>query len=767
MSSQTFQLVNSTNIALALNSDSFTFIGPGAQYYSMTTSIPPEGILVNIDSTFDFDVEYNPTASGVHDAVLQIRSNYSELLAVSLTGRGLSIQQIETFTYEDTVYDYQIEEQGNTERYVPITVRNNGEVDLTVSDIVYQGVTGINSYISTIKTTPATISPGQTVKIADVAFDISAAGTTTATLNILHNSPIDSGVTPIQAVSNILETDSSVEFNVSSVNLGNVNPNTLVTYGGTLRIQAPLGNHLNVVVTGVSSSNADFSVNNSIFPVTLTPGEFIDITLQYQSQPLTIGAVSTSLTISTTNPFVSRQPCSVSANVITVKNLTYSLLNTTTFPNRLAVGQKHPLNRIVRFTAAANNNAPVAITPQNLIENFYHHSTTPVSLTPGQHVDLELCFRPVDFVNGTRNGLVRYVTDSNLGTLNLTCYGVANVIKVDPYADLLLSQIHDLSSNRNPFGTDVRLKNGAVWIDNRDTDYPVTITGFQLGNTCYTDSRALTDDEKSVFGTSNSFPLVVPANSSRIYQYDKVPFGEDFAIIVLDYSLVGVDSKISLPIRARYMPSNNAVADYSLTYNQIENLPVEYQTVNYKVNNHVVYAGDATFNIAGNPATQPHGVCANGRLELPSFMHEYNDEWYDIKIRNDGSVDLEFVSQLSSMYHLTPEINHSDEPNIWVVNDVNIFFGGFLMYWSGRVLADVRSNGGRHPNNTYWMIDQTQQHVSGTTYVNHVIAPGQTKVIARVRKIRANAPPMLLTLQFNSDKCWFMQMLVCEKDYSW
>jgi hypothetical protein len=750
----TLNIRNASSFPVTLTPNSFAFGGPDAQYFSMHTAPPVDGVVLNPSDEVEYEISYAPTASGTHNSILYITTNTPVSASIPLTGSGVKVQLLARMPNAVEYFEY---ERAGTTVSLPIQIRNNGERNLTVTalSIVSVDLEYYNnpSQIVNLPATPFTVAPGQTHTIGVLEVDVENYDITTGVVRVTHDSPVDNGVSDVAAVVTLKSTSSHIEFNASTFAFGNVNPNTQYTFAGVFQVRAPASNVLPVTVTGIVFGNSQASITGTSFPFTLNPGQTRNITLRFKSTQFAVGLQSISATINTNNPFVTKTGAVVTANVLQVRNLTFSTPNGTVFPNRLPVGNIHPVPRIARFTASATNNVNATVTPEQLVQNFTPGIITPIAVAPGQTVDIPINFTPKDWANGVRTGNVRFVTNSNLGTFNHGFSGTANRVRVDPQYELLFSHLHDVSSANNVFGAGETLKNGAVWLDNRDNDYPAVVNSINVGTAAIAPPAAtLTANEISMYVNMSPLPFSVPANGSRLYRYFIEPNPDgDTRFWIAPLNFIGPNGAPTIAHGLRIWPS------------EYIDMPAE----NLFIAPLAQVVNDAVFNIAGNPSPTPHGTHENGYIELPTFMHQYPNEWYEFKIRNDGTANLEIKAQFSFMFHLTPEIDHNEEPTLWVLNNMLLDLGGLQMYYDNRVLAQTRANGGRHPNNTYWMIDSTQEHLGGNNYTNFIIAPGDIRVVARIRKVRANAPPVLIGFRTNSSRSDYIQFIVAEKGTVW
>lgn len=713
-------LTNNRGITLTLSPTSFL---TGNSDYTIEHGIA-DGDTVDVvnGATFAFDVVYTPSFSGKTSTDLYLYTNIEPLFML-LEGTGVTEGHL---VYESSLsysyYDYQVDSQSVAIQ--DITVTNTGDLPVSVSGVSLVNSSGDIQPTVNLQTYPVEVTSGSTEKIGELEIDLTGTpidGSGSIEVRTVHdgdNSPVE-----ITANVEVLATSSTVRITPNPIDFGNVLPNTQYVYSGTARIQTDPTNELDVEVTGISSETNRVEFSGVSFPFTMAPGDIQEVIVKFTSDPDDVGSYSEVLTLSTSNSRVTIVDGAAQANIETVDDVSYQMVNGTSFPNRLPVGEVHPEPRLLRLTAGSSNNVDVDITPPSGTSNFSPQSTSVISLSRGQSVDLNLNFHPVDFVDGSRNDDLIFNTNGTPQNFTISLTGTSNRIRMQRWIGGIQSAHFDVNSTNNPFGSGNVAKMPFL-LDNRDNDYAATLQSFEIDSNAV--QRTLVQADIDEFQIENSFPMTVPANGA---------------------------------LRDLWFLTNSGGTD------------VDYQTAMRLITNHGNAAVENQWfrkNSFSNPDFNnakavdiSAGHDGKGHFELSASDLNV---WKTIQWRNDaaanGGVDnLQFIAVNSAMYHnlLDTEIPYTQEVvHQWPDGSGGfLILGGMSMYYNDRPLLPEYSSGGRHPNGTFWEVDQTQQHDGGNNYSDWVASEnGGTITPLRIRFVKPNPPPLFMTLVTNSQLTW-------------
>lgn len=135
----------------------------------------------------EVEIAYSPSEIGPASAILEIRSDdpYENLVQVTLSAEAVS-PDIEVVP---TAYDFN-EVLVDTNATTTVTISNQGEADLTISEVSLQLGRRSDFYVSTELNLPMDLAYGEFVDI-DVVFIPSSEGLSTDILEICSNDPND------------------------------------------------------------------------------------------------------------------------------------------------------------------------------------------------------------------------------------------------------------------------------------------------------------------------------------------------------------------------------------------------------------------------------------------------------------------------------------------------------------------------------------------------------------------------------------------------
>src|SRR6185437_3591836 len=247
----------------------------GAGY---TISLQPTSINAGANTTFT--VTFTPTASGSASGNILITSNAPGSPAtIVMSGAGVQAQISAT----PSSVAFGTVTVGNTNSQ-PITLKNNGNMTLTFSQI---SVTGAG-FGQTGLSTSTTIAAGGSTAF-NATFDPSSSGTLSGSITLTTNG------TPSPLVINLSGTGqaSSLLLGTSPTSLafGNV----LDQSSSQLTTSVTNNGNSNVTISGITVTGAGFSANGIVNGSMLTPGQSATLTVTFA--PTSGGARSGSVGI--------------------------------------------------------------------------------------------------------------------------------------------------------------------------------------------------------------------------------------------------------------------------------------------------------------------------------------------------------------------------------------------------------------------------------------------------------------------------------------
>jgi hypothetical protein len=266
-STQTVTLTNTGNATL--NITAATISGTG---YTMNLTAPRS---VNAGANTQFTVTFAPTASGSSSGSVHITSNAAGSPAtISLSGTGMQAQ----VAASPTSASFSNVVVGNSNSQ-PITLRNNGNMMLSFSNIV---VAGNGMSISGL-TTSTTIAAGGNMTF-NAAFTPVSTGTINGSITLTTNgtpSPMTVSLsgTGVAATRTLTANPTSLSFGTVTVNSSTSQTSTLTNTGNA-----------NVTVSGLTTTGAGFSASGVSNGSILTPGQTATLTVTFA--PTAAGGVS-------------------------------------------------------------------------------------------------------------------------------------------------------------------------------------------------------------------------------------------------------------------------------------------------------------------------------------------------------------------------------------------------------------------------------------------------------------------------------------------
>lgn len=264
-----------------------------------------------------------------------------------------------------------------------VSFANRGAASVDVSQVTVAGQT---FFVNNQSNLPATIAPGGTYSL-EVGFK--PAGDTTYTGQLIA---VDSAARQIAQGtlngSGISDAASTAKLSVSTTSLsfGNVT----VGQTSTLPVTLTASGTASVTISSAAISGTGFSVSGATFPLTLSSKQ--SVTLEVQSAPMTTGAMTGSLTISSNASNAATTVVSLTSTGVAAPSpqLTVSPASLIFGGVGIGVGSTLPL------TIKSTGTGPLTINAATVVGTGFTFSgaSFPATLNPGQTLTLEVEFAP-------------------------------------------------------------------------------------------------------------------------------------------------------------------------------------------------------------------------------------------------------------------------------------------------------------------------------------------------------------------------------------
>jgi hypothetical protein len=242
-------------------------------------------VTLNPKQAVTLSVQFKPTTSGAATGKLTINSNSSTnpAAAVILTGTGTA-STTSTLTINLASLSFgDVTVGSSSSQSVTLTSTGTGPVQVTAAAISGGGftVSGANF--------PVTLNPKQAVTLT-VQFKPTTAGAVSGKLTINSNSSTNpTAVVSLSGTGGA--TTPQLTLSSSSLSFGSVTVGSSSTQSVTLTSSGtgPL------TISAATASGTGFTLSGASFPVTLNPKQAVTLTVQFK--PVTTGAVTGKLTI--------------------------------------------------------------------------------------------------------------------------------------------------------------------------------------------------------------------------------------------------------------------------------------------------------------------------------------------------------------------------------------------------------------------------------------------------------------------------------------
>lgn len=365
--------------------------------FSLSSISLPTTIAAGASTTLT--ITANPQSTGTSSGTLNIVSNATNSpTSVALTTVA-SAQPAPVLSLNPTSVNFgNVTVGGSSTKSVAIA--NTGSASLTISQITTTG----SGYKVSGLSLPTTLATGASTSFS-VSFAPSATGSVAGNVSLVSNAP-NSPASMSLSGAGVAAPTPQLSTNPVSLNFGSVTVGNSSTKAVTI---SNTGN-ANLTITQISTSGAGFSGTGITLPLTLTPGQSANYSVQFA--PTGTGNASGQVSFtsnSPTNPSVSLSGTGAAATV----------LQLSVSQSSLAFGSVTVGNSSSQSVVLTNGgNANVSISQITVAGSDFSGSgiTTPLTLTPGQNATYTAQFTPT--ATGSASGQITFTSNaSNSPTL--------------------------------------------------------------------------------------------------------------------------------------------------------------------------------------------------------------------------------------------------------------------------------------------------------------------------------------------------------------
>lgn len=367
-----------------VGSDSFEIVGDAAD--NELTVLPGDSRAI--------EVAFAPTAGSDETATLTFDSNNPDSLgSVSLTGTGL-VSDLEPV---ESKIDFGNVAGGDSQQRT-ITVENvgNRDIDLTGAEL-----TGTDSDVfEIVGGGDATLGPNETHDIV-VAFEPTVSGSRTANLRVISDeSTVTVALRGTGEAPQIRLDRDAIEF--STVGLGNQED-------ATVEIRNSGNQPLSIDEIGIGGSGSEhFWIDTNTVPETISPGETGTFAIWFE--PRAAGDHQATVSIESDDPETSTESILINGPAVGAE---ISIDQRTIDFGVVDPGSTSYMNITIRNKQ--NSPADLRINATEIIggdeDAFYiNRGGAPISLSPGESLDIEVGFEPLD--RGNKNSQLQILSDA-------------------------------------------------------------------------------------------------------------------------------------------------------------------------------------------------------------------------------------------------------------------------------------------------------------------------------------------------------------------
>jgi Abnormal spindle-like microcephaly-assoc'd, ASPM-SPD-2-Hydin len=406
-SSRSIAISNTGNAALTLSQVNVS----GSGYSDSGLTLP---MTLAAGTSASFILTFTPPATGTDNGSVSFVSNASNSpMSMSLTGTGAAAA-VAQLTPNPSNVNFGNVTVGSSSTQ-SISISNSGNVSVTISQITASGTGFSVSGVSV----PLTLNPGQSSTYT-VQFAPTTTGTDSGQISFVSNATNSPNVVTLSG-SAVAAPVPQLSVSATSLSFGNVN----VGSSTTKTVAISNSGNANLSISQIAVSGAGFTGSGITVPLTLTPGQSANYTVQFAPASASSASGQVSFTSNAaTNPTVSLSGTGVTppAPVLSVSPASLSFGN-------LVVGSSSTKSITITNSGGAN----LSISQITTSGTGFSGSgvTLPLILTPGQTATYTVTFSPAS--SGSASGQVSFTSNASTNpTVSLGGTGVTTTLTASP-----------------------------------------------------------------------------------------------------------------------------------------------------------------------------------------------------------------------------------------------------------------------------------------------------------------------------------------------
>jgi hypothetical protein len=268
-----------------------TFSGADAADFSLTETIPTEGITISPDSFFNVTIRFNPSSAGAKTATVNVNFLPGPLTGtITATGFGLTSNiylQVNDFGavgVDDPTNPVYLTEQ-------TLMIHNTGSANLIIKEVEVDDEC-TDFFVINGPADGTVVSPDANLPVT-IRFNAAAAGERNCEIEVTYYTNYET------------ETTAEMEINAHGIGLAPSASLELPGFGGVpIDDAANPGNfaadrilkihntgQANLQVTGIASSNGEFAISPEtalVFPINIAPNDSFNVTVRFNPSALAV-----------------------------------------------------------------------------------------------------------------------------------------------------------------------------------------------------------------------------------------------------------------------------------------------------------------------------------------------------------------------------------------------------------------------------------------------------------------------------------------------
>ncbi len=366
-------------------------------------------VTVPVGQSMALQTTFAPTSAGAATGAITVTSDATNPTAnVTLSGTGVGATYTMLLAPASVSFGNVNVGSRTTQN---IQLSNTGNSSVTVTQVAASG-TGIS--VGGIAT-PVTLQPLQNA-VLTVTYAPTTSGASTGSIVVTNSDGVNAmdAVTGTGVQAGISVTPGSASF--GSVLTGNT---------GSQTIQIKNSGNANLTISQAAATGAGFSVSGMTLPMTLTPGQSGNLTVQYA--PQAAGSSSGTVSISSNAP---NSPSTVAlSGTGTTATSTMTLSPASVSFGNVNLGSSATQN--VQLTNTGNSSVTVTQVAATGTGITVSGVTTPLTLAPSQTVALSVNYAPA--ANGATAGSITVTNNGGVSTTDaVTGTGVQAGLNIMP-----------------------------------------------------------------------------------------------------------------------------------------------------------------------------------------------------------------------------------------------------------------------------------------------------------------------------------------------